>query len=488
MLTDYSLVFVAVFAASVFFVRKWMRDKNHAGGLRLPPSLPVLPFVGSLPFLRGFENIANFFAEKSQELGPIFTFRAGQKLVLVLNNKEAIEEALVKHSRSFSSRPELFMQKVINPRSKGLIFRDTGPEWKRIHMNSLSVLREFGFGDKNIMEERTTTEVKAMLEFGRKTGGKPFDPKQLFLLVTSNITMNFIFGSRRSYDLGISELTVEVDRYAHLMDMIFDVAPFLKFIPPFKRKIPAIVDCCEKMEGMIQTEVDQSLRGRQTCFVSEYIARVGPGYDREDLAALLRDFVAAGTDTTANTMRWGLVALANHPEIQRKLQQEIDSAIARDRLPTLQDQKNLPYVQATMLELYRWRTLLPLSVARFTKEDSRLMDFFIPSGTLVFPNLHAAHNNPADWKDPKVFRPERFLDKEHNVVGADRVIAFSLGRRSCLGEVLARAEVFLTLASLLQRFTVFPPEGQDRVCDEPVQPLEIVQMPKPYSIRLTERR
>lgn len=265
----------------------------------------------------------------------------------------------------------------------GIVFTDNTPEWKRIHQNSLSVLREFGFGDKNIMEERITTEIEAMVEFGGNTRGKPFDPKQLCLLISSNITTNILFGSRRSYDLGISELISEVDHYFHLMDMIFDVAPFLKFIPPFKRKLPAIKSCHKKIYDMIETEIDQSLLKHEKCFVSEFIAREGPDYDRDYLCFLLRDFVAAGTDTTANTMRWALVACANYLDIQKKLQQEIDSAIPRERLPTLQDQKNLPYVQATLLELYRWRTLVPMSIAHLTKEDSHLMGFFIPSGTLV---------------------------------------------------------------------------------------------------------
>lgn len=170
----------------------------------------------------------------------------------------------------------------------GIVFTDNTPEWKRIHQNVLSVLREFGFGDKNIMEERITTEIEAMVEFGGNTRGKPFDPKQLCLLISSNITTNILFGSRRSYDLGISELVSEVDHYFHLMDMIFDVAPFLKFIPPFKRKLPAIKSCHKKIYDMIETEIDQSLLKHEKCFVSEFIAREGPDYDRDYLFSAKR--------------------------------------------------------------------------------------------------------------------------------------------------------------------------------------------------------
>lgn len=486
MAVEYIAVFFIVFVSSVIFIGKWRAKKQPSH--RHPPSLPSLPIVGSLPFLKGFDNIPKFFMEKSYELGPIFTFRAGNKLVLTLNDAEAIREALVKNSRIFSSRPEYFMQHMTNPSNKGIGFRDTSPVWKRIHKNSLGALKELGFGDKNIMEERIMKEVEELVDFGRKTEGKPFDPKELFFLVASNVAMSILFGSRQDYNLGISELISEIVHYVHLLDMMFDIVPFIKFIPPFKSKVSEMKTCHDKIHDNIQTEIDESLRSSKRCFVSEFIEREGPDYDRDEMYFVLRDFLDGGTSTTSTTMTWAMVVLANHLEIQKKLQEEIDSVISRDKYPTLQDQTKLPYVEATIHEILRWRTLVPLSMARYTNEDSVVKNFFIPAGTLVFPNLHAAHSDAKVWADQDVFRPERFLDKENNLVGLDRVITFSLGRRACPAETLARAELFLILTSFLQRFTVLPPEGQDKICDIPQMPVDILQAPKPFDIRLVDRK
>lgn len=247
----------------------------------------------------------------------------------------------------------------------------------------MSVLKSFGFGDKSIMEERIMREVEEMVDFGRKTGGKPFDPKELFFLVSSNVMMNILLSTRQDYDLGISELIHEIAEYGHLLDMIFDIAPFLKFIQPFKSRVSRMKSCGSKIINILDTEIDKSLQGNKKCFVTEFIRREGPDYDREELYFILRDFFAGGTDTTATTMRWAMVALANHPEIQKKLQEEIDSVISSDRYPMLLDQPRLPYVEATIHELYRWRTIVPLSIAHYTKGDTFLKKFLISSGTLV---------------------------------------------------------------------------------------------------------
>lgn len=260
---------------------------------------------------------------------------------------------------------------------------DTGDEWKKIHHSALSVLKEFGFGDKNIMEERILREVEAMIDVATKKNGNPFNPKELSFLMSSNIMMNILFGFRNSYDLGISALILEADQYARDTDMSFDMAPFLRFIPRFRDKITRIRTCCAKMHSYIETEIDRCLQSRKKCFVSEYIKQEGDHYDQEQLNFIIRDMIIAGTDTTAYTFQWCLVALANRPDIQKRLQEEIDAVIPKERAPTLQDQSKLTYLEATTLELFRWRTLVPISVPRFTRSDSVLRGSFIPAGTLV---------------------------------------------------------------------------------------------------------
>jgi len=106
-------------------------------------------------------------------------------------------------------------------------------------------------------------------------------------------------------------------------------------------------------------------------------------FDLEDLMISVRDFLIAGDDTSSTTLRMALLSLANHPETQTRMQGEIDSVVGRDRLPSLNDESNLPFSQAVILETMRRYTLIPLSLPRTTTCDTQLGNLFLPANTTV---------------------------------------------------------------------------------------------------------
>lgn len=114
-----------------------------------------------------------------------------------------------------------------------------------------------------------------------------------------------------------------------------------------------------------------------------YLERVGVDYDVEQLRFTLRDLVGAATDTTANALLWTLIALANNPDVQNRIRAEIDAVVPRDRLPSINDQPKLPFVDATILEILRWKSLVPLALPHMTLSDTNVGDYFVPAGTLV---------------------------------------------------------------------------------------------------------
>jgi cytochrome P450 len=106
-------------------------------------------------------------------------------------------------------------------------------------------------------------------------------------------------------------------------------------------------------------------------------------FDREELAYILRDLFGAGEETVSTTLRWVFLVLANHPCVQTRLQKEVDDVIGTDRQPSLNDQSNMPYTQAVILETMRRHTLAPLSILRETTCDTRVDGYFIPKDTTV---------------------------------------------------------------------------------------------------------
>jgi cytochrome P450 family 2 subfamily U polypeptide 1 len=140
--------------------------------------------------------------------------------------------------------------------------------------------------------------------------------------------------------------------------------------------------------------------------------------------------------------------------VQRILHEEIDNIIGRDGSPKLSDKKDLPILEAFTSEVLRMSYVTPLAIPHKTTNGTSLGGYLIPKGTMVIVNLWSLHHDALIWKDPFKFDPARFLDEDGKYVqppGGD-LLPFSAGPRGCMGEVLARSELFLFLSHLLQRF------------------------------------
>ena len=261
---------------------------------------------------------------------------------------------------------------------------ETTHEWKKYHKILLSILKEFGFGVKSMMESRIQAEIEFFTDYALKQNGESFIPRELVHLSTTNIITNIIFGRRRDYTRGLTEISRQVKRGFDNLNTALDVAPILRFLPFHRNKLREFVDSSKKIRSILRNETEKSLEdGADDCFVRRYIERMGPDYDSEQLDFTLRGLFVAGTDTTANALLWTLIALANNKDVQDRLRAEVDLVVPRDRLPSLNDQPKLPFVEATMLEILRWKTLVPLAIPHTTLSDTTVGDYFIPRETLV---------------------------------------------------------------------------------------------------------
>ncbi|ROT79834.1 putative cytochrome P450 2U1 [Penaeus vannamei] len=210
-----------------------------------------------------------------------------------------------------------------------------------------------------------------------------------------------------------------------------------------------------------------------------------------DLMRTIFDLFAAGFDTTANTLRWVVLYMARFPEVQRRIQQQIDEVVPRDTLPSYQHKSRLPLLEAMIQEVLRASSMIHNGVQRAAQTDTYLAGYLIPKASPCFtlfarvvvegrgPSLSAphvlvdlvvgswvfgcsgmCHSDSRYWDQPQEFRPERFLDQEGRVkTPKEGFIPFGTGRRSCLGEALSRMELYIFSAALLQNFTFSPPAG-----------------------------
>ncbi|KAG0430412.1 hypothetical protein HPB47_022718 [Ixodes persulcatus] len=174
------------------------------------------------------------------------------------------------------------------------------------------------------------------------------------------------------------------------------------------------------------------------------------------------NFFGAGTHSVRASMLWHLLNCAREPEgVQRKLQQEVDQIVGRVRAPEWEDRKNMPYTMAVIWEMLRWRTVAPLGIIREAERDTTIGGFHVPAGTVVMSNVWALHHDPDVWEHPMDFAPTRFLNADQTKLlpKPAALLPFSTGRRMCPGETLSMMELFIYLATLMQRFRVLPKEG-----------------------------
>ncbi|XP_071452965.1 cytochrome P450 2D14-like [Hetaerina americana] len=181
-------------------------------------------------------------------------------------------------------------------------------------------------------------------------------------------------------------------------------------------------------------------------------------------------------------MSFAILYMILYPEVQKKVQQELDEIIGKDRLPRLEDRTRLPYTEATILEVYRLSSIAPTSLPHkpVTNEDYIIFrGYHIPKNAVVVFNFHGLHSDPKLWESPMRLIPERFLLKNGRGLNREALIPFGAGKRACLGESLARNNVFLFFTGLLQRYSLRVPDGQPKPSQKPDG--MTLSIPKPYT-------
>jgi len=233
---------------------------------------------------------------------------------------------------------------------------------------------------------------------------------QIATLTTINRIM---FGDCKEFECEETKDIQSIVRdFSDSLNPLFDIFPLLASFPPFKGQIENLQPRGVRFETFLMNKIDECIKKEDDSnnFVQKFIQLSdSTGYNVKELAFVLRDMYVAGTETLATVVACALAILCNRPEILGRLQKEIDSVVPKDRLPSLHDKSSLPYLEATLLEVMRFRTVLPMSLPHRTTCDTSVGGFTIPEDTMVIINLWSAHMDPKVWKDPETFRPERFL-------------------------------------------------------------------------------
>lgn len=238
-----------------------------------------------------------------------------------------------------------------------------------------------------------------------------------------------------------------------------EAIPILTVMPNFLNTLPAMMrqlaDATTKYWYALSEE---GCHAPENNFSKRLMHGEEKGLGKIDIANLTGNFIGAGTDTTSSAIMSSLLALCLFPDVQAKAHAELDRAVGRERSPEYSDEKSLQYIYALVQETLRWRPVFPLGGPQHCAiQDDEYLGYLIPKGVPILGNLYAINQNPREYPDPLLFRPERFIgDLERPYPNKKGQNAFGWGRRVCSGEALAQQSLFFTVASLLWAFDIKP--------------------------------
>ncbi|XP_048343065.1 cytochrome P450 1B1-like [Sphaerodactylus townsendi] len=486
----------------------WWARRRGARRAKGPPGPAGWPLLGNVLQLGRLPHLT--FCELARRYGDVFGLRLGVRAVVVLNGEAAIRRALVQRGGLFAGRPDFPSFRLVSG-GRSVAFGRYTERWRAQRRVAQATLRAFstaagaGAPSKRLLEQHVAAEAQELIDglVARSRGGAFADPAPLLTVANANVMCALCFGQRYGHDdAEFRALLGRNDRFGQTVaaGSLVDVLPWLQAFPnPVRRVFRDFQALNRELHDFVRAKVAQHRRtflpGASPRHISDAILERmehGPGAQQQGLAGdyvegTLTDLFGAGQDTTSTALAWVLLLLLKHPALRRQLQQDLDRVVGRARLPTADDRAALPRLEAFLYETLRYSSFVPLTIPHATTADVLLDGFHIPKDTVVFVNQWSVNHDRLRWKDPHVFDPARFLDARQETLDRDlacRVLVFSLGQRRCIGDQLAKLQLFLFTAILLHQCEVEanPAEQLTMDCEH-----GLALKPRPYTVAVRRR-
>ncbi|KAM4642703.1 cytochrome P450 2F2-like [Discoglossus pictus] len=452
------VAFIVFVVIRVFVKQTWIRR-------RLPPGPFPLPVLGN--FLQIYkQGIVPYLVKMGDMYGSVCTVHIGSRPTVILTGYQVVKEALVDLGDAFVGRGAIpVFERLFENSSLTLA---EGESWKQLRQFSLLTLRDFGMGKKSI-EEVIQREVKFLAEHFKNTNQDPTDPTMTVKCASSNILVYLIMGTRYDYsDKKWMKILHDMHEAFNIIcsawGQMYDIFPsIMQALPGPHNKIFSLfqgfIDAVKERVKSNMTTLDPNC---PRDFIDCYLIRMKEEKDPQspftvtELGASITDMFLGSSESTTITLYYGLLILIKHPEIQVKLQEEIDHVIGSAREPKVEDRNQMPYMNAVIHEIQRISDVLPMGVIRCTTRDVTLQGHHIPKGTDVLTMLTTVLRDPSQFETPSEFNVNHFLDENGKFKKNNGFMAFSLGKRACIGESLVRMQLFIFFTSILQKFTLKP--------------------------------
>ncbi|XP_028362405.1 cytochrome P450 3A12-like isoform X1 [Phyllostomus discolor] len=442
--------------------------------LGIPGPTP-LPFVGTvLGYRRGF---AEFDQQCFKKYGRMWGFYDGRQPVLGITDPDLIKTVLVKECYSvFTNRrpfgPVGFMKSAIS------LAEDEN--WKRIRTllsptftsgklkEMFPIVNQYG----NMLVQNLKKEAEK---------GKPINLKNIFGAYSMDVITSTSFGvnidSLNNPQDPFVEKTQKLLRFSFLDPFIFFVLLFPFLTPVFevlnihlfpKSVTDFFIKTVKRMkESRLQDKQKHRVDLLQLMINSQNSKETDSHKALSDLELIAQSiiFIFAGYETTSTSLSFLMHLLATHPDVQQKLQKEIDATFPNKAPPTYDALFQMEYLDMVLNESLR---LFPIAgrLERVCKKDVEINGVFIPKGTVVMVPSFTLHRDPEYWSEPDEFRPERFSKSNKDSINPYIYMPFGNGPRNCIGMRFAFMNMKLAIVKVLQNFSF-------KTCKETQIPVEL---------------
>ncbi|XP_014370851.2 probable cytochrome P450 304a1 [Papilio machaon] len=480
--TILAIILMGLFAH--FYKKAYKRHENF------PPGPPSLPIYGAywLVLLKGLNNLPTAFIKYAKEYQTkVVGFYLSNIPAVVVNDPELIKEVL--HREEFDGRMDIIMGRLRSYWKKLGIFFTDGYFWHVQRRFTLRYMRDYGFGKReDTLESTVAHEIKEMIDMSINGPKYPAEKELVkgdLIHLPHYFAVPFINGVIHI----VTRTTVPRSEYHKLWDvargaLLFqrssnDLGAALSLTPCLKDIMPKYSGYQDLRDGnqvlldfftkLVREAMDTFNEDYDRHFLDMYIRKMNEEkklnkttYSEDQLVLLCTDYMFPAASAVQALLTMLVDRLLLHPEVQDKVHEEIDRVVGRDRMPTLDDRKNMPYTEACIREALRMDTIVPLGVSHRATSDTKLGGYDIPQDTMVNLNFVTLHMSKEIWGDPENFRPERFIENGQLQLSKDKTLPFGAGRRICAGETFARQTMFQVFSCFMQAFRVSTADGKPK--------------------------
>ncbi|KAK2416319.1 cytochrome P450 CYP736A12 [Trifolium repens] len=469
----------------------------------LPPGPPRWPIVGNLLQLGQLPH--RDLASLCDKYGPLVYLKLGNIDAITTNDPDIIREILVSQDDIFASRPRTLAAVHLAYGCGDVALAPLGPHWKRMRricMEHLLTTKRLESFSKHRQEEaqhlvkdvwaKTQTEKKPAIINLREVLGA-FSMNN----VTRMLLGKQYFGSKSAGPQEAIEFMHITHELFWLLGVVYlgDYLPMWRWIDPrgCEKKMREVEKRVDDFHSKIIEEHRKALKGEdeELDFVDILLSLPGENgkehMEDVEIKALIQDMIAAATDTSAVTNEWAMTEVIKHPDVLKKIQEELDAVVGQNRMVMESDLSNLNYLRCVVRETFRMHPAGPFLIPHESIRPTTINGYYIPAKTRVFVNTHGLGRNTKIWGDNvDEFIPERHLLTNGSRVeishGPDfKILPFSAGKRKCPGAPLGVTFVLLALARLFHCFDWTPPPNQENNIID-TQELYGLTMPKVHPL------